>query len=167
VPADDEQPVINSDAEADQDGQLAGNARDIEGVGEQADERRGYHQRQAGGHQREQRGQHRPAEDDQQDDQRRGDSDHDGYPDTGALGVFDGLAAERDVHVRPGRGFRRTDQLPGVGCRHLGGGLVPGHAGKGDGAVPADLRCPILGVRAGDIRYAWHLGHLGQRRGHG
>ena len=72
----------------------------------------------------------------------------------------------RDVHVRPVRGFRRADQVLGVGRRHLGRRPIPGHAGKGDGAVPADLRCPVLGVRAGDALYAGHLGHLGQRRGH-
>ena len=85
VPADDEQPVVDPDAEADQDGQLAGHAGDVERVAEQADERCGYDQRQASGHQGHQRGQQRPAEDDQQDDQRRGDSDHDGHPDAGAF----------------------------------------------------------------------------------
>ena len=166
MPTDDEQPVVDADAEADQDGQLAGNARDVKRVGEQFDERRGCHQRQAGSHQGQQRGQQRPAEDDQQDDQRRSDSDHDGYPDARAFRGLDGLAAERDVHVWPVRGFRRADQFPGVGCRHLGRWLIPGHAGEGDGAVPADLRRPVTGVRADDALDARHLGHLGQRRGH-
>ena len=63
-------------------------------------------------------------------------------------------------------GFRRLDQVFGVGVGHLRGLLIPGHHGEGDGAVPADLRRVRLGVGAGHGFHPGHGGHLGQRRRH-
>ena len=146
--ADDEQPVVDTYAETDQDGQFRGHAGHVEGVAEQPDALGGDHQGEGGGQQRHQGGQHRPPEDDEQDDQGGEHADAYGQPGTGVLGVGDGLAAEGDVDVGAVGGLSRCDQVLGVGLGHVGGLLVPRHRGERDRAVSADLGAALLGVGA-------------------
>ena len=115
--------------------------------------------------QRQQRGQERPAEHDQQDGQRGGDADAERPAQAGPLGVADGRAAQRDVHVGAVGGLGRADQVPGVGRGDLSQGPVPGHPGEGHGAGPADLRGPGRAVGAGHALHPGHGGGPGQRRG--
>ncbi len=134
-------------------------------LAEQADQRDADAERQQRAGQRQQRGQQRPAEHDQQDGQRGRDADAERPAQAGPLGVADGRAAQRDVHVGAVGGLGCADQAPGVGRGHLSQGPVPGHAGEGHGAGPADLRGPGRAVGAGHALHPGHGGGPGQRRG--
>ena len=100
---DDEQRVVDPDAEADHQRQLGrdvGHARDVRG---EPDQRDAGDQAEAGGDQRHPRRDQR-AERDQQDDQRRDHADRGRRADAEALGLLDHLAARGDL--QPGHVHR-------------------------------------------------------------
>ena len=74
---DDEQRVVDADAEADQQRELRAEGSHVQHVGEQCDHRDRASERDPGGQQRQRRGQQR-AEHQEQDDQRRSSTETDG-----------------------------------------------------------------------------------------
>ena len=107
VAGDDEQRVVDADAEPDQQRQLRAERRHVDHVREQADDRDAGAEREARGEQRQHHRQQR-AEDDEQDD-RRGEEAERGAARALLVGLLDRLPAELDLQPVPVGRLRPVD----------------------------------------------------------
>jgi hypothetical protein len=152
-PADDEQRVVDPDAEADERGEDGRERRDVDRVGEQTGEAQAAPEREHRGDQRQQRRPQR-AERDREHDRRREEADE--LARTAALrlaGLLDPATAELHLQAVAARGLSGVDQLVVGGLRDVGDRLlaVHVHVGERDRAVFGDLaRGRALSERAVD-----------------
>ena len=158
---DDEQRVVDADAEPDHGRQLGGKLRRVDHVGAKGDDAEAGADSEQRGAQRHPRGHERPEG--QEQDQERGDDAYErGDAEAGLLGVADGLAAERDLQVGRARGRGGVDELLARVLGERVGLLVKGHRGKGGAPVARDARGAERAVgthHAGDVV---HLGQAGE-----
>ncbi|MGY4275848.1 hypothetical protein ACVILE_002028 [Streptomyces sp. M18.1] len=157
VPGDDEQRVVDADAEADEGAQHGREVGDGHGVAEQGDagvggadgDQRGGDGQQGGGE---------GAEGEEEDD--GGDGHADGFGEVALrrLGQRDGAASQLHLEpVGPGRP-RGVDDGPRLRRVDVLGGVLEGHRGVRGAAVLADPRRVRVVVGVG------HRGHAGEVR---
>lgn len=157
VPGDDEQGVVDADAEPDEQAEHGREVGDGHGVAEQPDARvrgadgdhRGDDGQDAGGER---------AEGEEEDDGRDDHADDLAEVRGAGLGERGGAAADRDVEAVGGGGLRGVDDVPRLGLGDLTGGVVEGDGGVGGAPVGADLRAAVAAVRTA------HGGHTGELR---
>ncbi len=149
VPGDDEQRVVDADAEPDEHAEHRREVGDRHGVAEQHD----AHVRGAAADERGRDGQqHRRegAEGDQQHHGRHRDAHDLAQVRAGALGVADRLAAQFDLEAGAPPGLRGVHQALGLGAADAVGGLGVVDGGVRGVPVAADLAGAGRAVRAGD-----------------
>ena len=163
MPGDDEQRVVDADAEPDQGGQDRGHRGDAERVREQGDRDGAAGERGDGGHQRERHAEQRP-EGDEDDDRGRDEPEDLAVRWRRPVDLGDRIAAELDLEPGcPRRLCKADDVLDVLGWQFLGelrevdrseGGLaVAADLGRASGPVGAQYRGHRLG--RGDL--AQHL----------
>ena len=159
---DDEQRVVDADAEADHQRQLGGEARHVDHVAGEVDH-------PDPGAEAEQRGRDREphraerSEADQQDHDRGRDPDDRRESERCLLGLLDRLAAELDVERGRTRRLGGRDHVVDGRLRERVRALVEVHRGEGDRSVTGD-RVLAGGVRADDARDVGEAGDALQRR---
>ncbi len=163
VPGDDEQRIVDADAEPDQHAEHRGEVGDGHGVAEQGDAGRGGPDGgQRGDDRQEGRGERPEGEEEHHG---RG-TEPDDFRELGArrLGERDPGAAQLDLKAAAGRAPRGVDDLLDLGGVQLVGGAAEEHGGVGGVPVLADLPpVPPAGrVGAGPAVGAPHRGDAGQ-----
>ena len=134
---DDEQRVVDADAEADHRRESGGEGRDVVEVADEVEQQPTETHTESGGEQRKAGGDHR-AECDEQDDQRDGDTD--ALTRRGLLtgeGQHLTVGADREA-VRAVEVLDVVDDQLGRRRGYVGSGATEGDRGLGDRAVGAD-----------------------------
>ena len=161
-PGDDQQRVVDADADADHGRGVRRPLRDVDDAPQHLAERHRDAEAEQRRDERQAHGDHR-AEGDQQDDGRRDQADALGARGNG-LGLGRDRAADLDLQrVVTGREDGR-DQRRGLVGSELVGRLVEGDVGVGRRAVRRDLAGAVRGERAGDAHDVLRVGDIGEDR---
>ena len=157
VAGDDEERVVDPDAQSDHQGELGGEVGHAQDPAHQPDQAESGPEPEQGGDDREAHREHR-AEADQEDHDRGADADERGVADREPLRLLDRLAVQLDLKAGRARSGGRGDHPPRRGDRQDVRALVEGHGREADRPVPGDSPGPG-GVGAGhgrDVREVRH-----------
>ena len=137
VAGDDEEHVVDPDADADHRGHLRREVGHLEQVGQERDQAQADAEADDRDEDRQAHGQQR-AEADEQDQRRNQEADALGA-ELGLLGTVERETGQLDLEVRPIELPAQCDERLGVGFLVVGDGLVEAKRAVGDGALRRDL----------------------------